>query len=132
MTNPTAALETGIYNKLNVSAVTNLATGGVHNKIAPQGTALPYVIFQWQGGGDLNETPRRTRGPVYTVKAIAESQDTAEAIDEQIDILMHYQTLTVTGWVNYMTRREGDVNYQETPMGTPVFHIGGMYRIWID
>ena len=131
MSSPITALETALYTKLNVSAVTTLATGGVWNKIAPQGTALPYVIFQWQGGGDDNLTPRRGRNLIYTVKALAADADTAENIDEQIDLALHYQTLTVSGWTNYRMAREDDVNYQEEPTGVPVWHIGAMYRIEI-
>lgn len=132
MASPVTALETALYSKLNVSAITNIATGGVWNKLAPQGTSLPYVVYQWQGGGDDNITPTRGRNLVYTVKALAADADTAESIDEQIDIALHYQTLTVSGWTNYRMCREGDVNYSEMELGVPVFHIGAMYRIEVS
>lgn len=126
------AFETGLYTKLNVSAITTLATGGVWNKLAPQGTALPYVIFQWQGGGDRNVTPSRERDLVYTVKAVAADAAAAEAIDAEIDTLLHGGTLTVSGWTNFLSRREGDVNYSESPAGASVYHVGAMYRFRIN
>ena len=39
------ALNTEIYTKLNVSAITTLATGGVHHVKAPQGTAYPFITY---------------------------------------------------------------------------------------
>lgn len=38
------AFNTGIYNKLNVSAVTDLVTGVYHLK-APQGTDRPFICY---------------------------------------------------------------------------------------
>lgn len=34
-----------IYTALNVSAVTNVATGGIHYRKAPQGTTDPYIVW---------------------------------------------------------------------------------------
>lgn len=34
-----------IYTALNVSAVTNVATGGIHYRKAPQGTTDPYITW---------------------------------------------------------------------------------------
>ena len=39
------ALNTEIYTKLNVSAITILATGGVHHVKAPQGTDYPFITY---------------------------------------------------------------------------------------
>ena len=46
MANLRVNLDKAIYAVLNVSSVTNEASGGVFNVMAPQGTAHPYVIFQ--------------------------------------------------------------------------------------
>ena len=35
-----------IFTALNVSALTNLATGGIHDSILPQGTTYPCVLFE--------------------------------------------------------------------------------------
>lgn len=132
MTSPIQDIDTALYAALNISAITNLATGGVWNKIAAEGAELPLVIFQWQGGGDENMTPRRSRNPVYTVKALTLANDDGLAIDAQIDLTLHHQTLTVAGWSNFWTAREGDVSYVETDAtGRVIYHNGGMYRLRI-
>ena len=45
MANLRVNLDTAVYSVLNVAAVTNEATGGVFNGIAPQGTEPPFVVF---------------------------------------------------------------------------------------
>ena len=132
---PTTALETGLYNKLKASSALITALGGtlIYNKIAPQGTTGKYVIFQWQGGGDENDTPTRSRNPVYTVFGIDNTVEGAAALDGLIDTALHEATLTVSGWNNYHTVRESDINIMEPNTGkTPVFRCGGLYRIMID
>lgn len=131
MAGPIGALETALFNKLNVTAVKATAGAtGVYNRIAPQGAVLPYVIFQWQGGGDENDHPKRSRNIIYTVKALAGTVLAAETIDAACDALLHNGSLTVTGYNVFWLRREGDVAYQEVnAAGVPIYHSGGMYRI---
>lgn len=126
------AVETAIFGKLagGATLITEIGGTAIYNRIAPPDTALPYVIFQWQGGGDENLTPSRMRNQVYTVKAVAATLVKAADIDEQIDALLHDQTLTVSGWANFWMAREGDIAYHELEVDNkPVFHTGGMYRI---
>lgn len=134
MAGPIGVLETALFNKLNVTAVkTTAGATGVYNRIAPQGAVLPYVIFQWQGGGDENDHSRRSRNIIYTVKALALTVVAAETIDAACDVLLHNGSLTVTGYNTFWLRREGDVAYQETdPTGKAVFHSGAMYRVRIE
>ncbi len=130
MPGPVGALEEALYNTLSDSSIAAAGASGVYNRIAPQGAALPYVIYQWQGGGDENSSPRRARNTVYAVQALAETLDDAEAIDAAVDALLHNQSLTVPGWTNFWMAREGDISYQEVdPAGRPIFHAGGVYRI---
>ena len=134
MTSPITDLETGLFTALNVAAVTGagLATSGVWNTIAPQTTALPYVIFQHQGGGDENTIPKRMRDPVYTVKALATTKAKALLIDGAVDLILHLGTLTVSGWTNFWLAREDDVNFMEVDdTGLVVYHVGGIYRVRI-
>lgn len=122
--------DTALYNKLNVTNVTNLALGGIWSMIAPSNAPLPFVIFQWQGGGDENMTPSRLRNVVYVVKAVAYSKNTATDIDEQVDAALHNQSLTVTGYTNFWCAREDDVAFHEIGTdGRAVYHIGAVYRI---
>ena len=128
-------METGLYSKLSGNSALTTALGGtlIYNKIAPQGTTGKYVIFQWQGGGDENDTPTRSRNPVYAVFGIDTTIEGAAAIDSLIDTALRQTTLTVSGWTNYHTVRESDINIVEPNSGeTPVFRCGGLYRIMID
>ena len=130
MSGPVGALEEALFTKLSDSSITAAGASGVFNRIAPEGSALPCVIFQWQGGGDENSSPRRARNTLYSVQALAETLDDAEAIDAAVDALLHLQALAVPGWSNFWMAREGDIAYQEVdPAGRPIFHAGGIYRI---
>lgn len=134
MAGPIGALEAALFAKLNVAAVKATAGAtGVYNRIAPQAAALPFVVFQWQGGGDENSHSIRSRNLVYTVQALAASLTAAETIDAACDVLLHDGALTVTGYNKFWMRRESDIAYQEVdPTGVVIYHSGGMYRIRIE
>jgi len=128
-------LEVGIYNKLIGQASLITALGGtfVYNQLAPQPAPAKYCVFQWQGGGDLNESPTRMREPLYTVRGVATTKAAAIAIDAAIDAALHNQTLTVTGWTNILCRRQTDINFIEQDSGgVNRFHAGAIYRVIID
>lgn len=134
MSGPDQVVETAIYNKLSggTALIAHLGGTAIYAGIAPNNTPLPVVIFQWQGGGDENDSPRRTRNEVWTVKAISTSKSQAGTIDGDIDALLHMKTLSITGYTNFWTAREGSVNYVEVDAGgTAIFHRGAMYRIWM-
>lgn len=126
--------ETAIYSALTgaTSLTSLLATAtGVYHSQAPRGAAFPYVVLQLQGGGDQNVSPHRRKELLYTVKAVtATSMQDAGLIDNAVDALLHGATLTVTGWTNISTMREGDIAYVETTdEGLNYYHSGGTYRV---
>ena len=104
-----------------------------NNKLAPQGTNPPYVLFQWQGGGDVNDTPIRSRNVLYTVVGVASTVEKAGAIDTDIDAALHNQTLTVTGWANYWLARETDIQFVDLDeAGKVIYRTGAIYRAMLD
>jgi len=130
------ALSSGLYSALTAgTTVTSLLAGttAIHHGVAPRGSAFPYIVFNQQGGGDSNDNPRRNKDLVYTVRAVSNaSNKSAGVIDAAVDDLLHGATLTVSGWSNYWTMREQDIEYIETtPDGQNIWHVGGMYRIRI-
>lgn len=130
-----SALETGLYNKLVGQASLITALGGtlIYNQQAPQNPGARYCVFQWQGGGDANESPTRMRNVLYTVRGIATTRAAAGSIDAAIDNALHKQTLTVSGWTNIYCHRETDINFIEQDAGgVNKYHAGGIYRIIID
>ena len=135
MSNHITALETGLYNKLTSQASLITALGGtvIYSGLAPQPAPAKYVVYQWQGGGDANESPTRMRNLLYTVRGIATNAEAARSIDSAIDDALHKATLTVSGWTNIQTQRETDINFIEQDAGgVNRYHAGGIYRIIID
>lgn len=135
MSSHIAALETGIYNKLAGANSLITALGGtvIYNGQAPQNPGSKYCVFQWQGGGDLNESPTRMRELLYTVRGVATTKAAAGSIDSAIDDALHKQTLTVSGWTNIKCMRETDINFvEQNSGGVNYFHAGAIYRIIID
>ncbi len=128
--------EIGIYNKLAAaSGLTALltTTTAIYPHVAPQGTAMAYVTFNFSGGGLMNINPSELHNPVYAVQGIAASNSAATAIQTQIKAALHEQTLTVTGYTNFHTMCENEISYTEvTREGTLVFHAGWYVRTLID
>ena len=94
------ALNTEIYTKLNVSAITTLATGGVYHVKAPQGTAYPFVTYFMVidvQGDTFTEWGDDTLMQVDVwsdSNSAAESGEIVEAIAAQMDD----KTLSISGY----------------------------------
>ncbi len=130
------ALNAGIYTVLTGgTALTNLLGGtAIYYEQAPDNTAYPYVVFSIQGGGDLNLSPSRMKDMLYFVRGYSKvSPAMAGSIDAQLDALLHNKTITVTGWSNYNTQRETDIENTEVDNANQTIYMaGGVYRISID
>ena len=135
MANLRVNLDTAIYSVLNVTAVTNEATGGVFNSIAPEGTEPPYVVFAAMSKvDDYFAYTERGGSAVYMVKAIDRSPwpKGAGDIDTQIDSVMQDASLSITGHTLLSCRRESDIYLIDDQAGVIYQHIGGLYRINAD
>jgi hypothetical protein len=136
MANLRLNLDTAVYALLNVAAVTNEATGGVFNQLAPAGTSPPYVVFQAMSKVDEYWSFSSGRGgaALYMVKAIDRSPwpKGAGDIDTQIDSVMQDASLSITGHSLLQCRRESDIYLVEDLDGVVYQHIGGIYRIVAD
>jgi len=135
MANLRVNLDTAVYDILNVAAVTNEATGGVFNGVAPQGTEPPFVVFQAMSKtDDYFAYTGRGGAAIYMVKAIDRSPwpKAAGDIDTQIDSVMQDASLSITGHSLLSCRREEDIYLVEDLAGVIYQHIGGLYRILAD
>ena len=135
MANLRVNLDTAIYSVLNVASVTNEATGGVFNSLAPQGTEPPYVVFQAMSKvDDYFAYTGRGGSAVYMIKAIDRSPwpKGAGDIDTQIDSVMQGASLSITGHSLLSCRRESDIYLIDDQAGVTYQHIGGLYRINAD
>ncbi len=135
MANLRVNLDKAIYAVLNVSSVTNEASGGVFNVMAPQGTDHPYVIFQAVSKvDDYWSYANRGGESTYMIKAIDRSPwpKSASDIDTQIDTVMQDASLSITGHSLIYCRRESDIYLVEDFNGVIYHHVGGMYQIIAD
>ena len=135
MANLRVNLDTAIFSTLNVASVTNEATGGVFNSVAPQGAEPPFVVFQAMSKtDDYFAYTGRGAEAVYMVKAIAQSPwpKSAGDIDTQVDSVMQDASLSITGFSLLSCRREEDIYLVEDQEGVIYQHVGGLYRIVAD
>lgn len=131
------ALDAAIYSRLQGSASTYLSgTTAIYHIQAPEGAALPYIVWNLQGGGDENLDANRTKNLVVFIRAYARGAGSAAlagTIDNQIDAALHLNPLTVSGWTNIWLARETDIESVELePNGTPIYTAGGLWRVRLD
>lgn len=124
-----------VYTKLNVAALTVLATGGIHDDL-PQAPTYPCILFDLQerdlrgfGGGGLPEVALR----VHTFST-AEGLKSARAINQKVIELLRDAALTVTGYAQC-----GRVFYDETIQllaqdigGIKVHELVSQFRIYVQ
>ena len=135
MANLRVNLDTAVYSVLNVAAVTNEATGGVFNGVAPQGTEPPFIVFSaLSKTDDYFAYTERGGQAIYMVKAIDRSPwpKSAGDIDTQVDSVMQNASLSITGHTLIECRRESDIYLTEDLDGVTYQHVGGLYRIIAD
>ena len=135
MANLRVNLDTAIFSTLNVASVTNEATGGVFNSVAPQGAEPPFVVFQAMSKtDDYFAYTGRGAEAVDMVKAIDQSPwpKSAGDIDTQVDSVMQDASLSITGFSLLSCRREEDIYLVEDQEGVIYQHVGGLYRIVAD
>ena len=131
------ALDAGIYSRLNTSAITDLLAAGsasLFHLQAKENTSYPYLVWSIQGGGDVNLEPHRVKNLLVFIRAYSvNSAAQAGSIDAQIDIALHLQPLTVSGWTNLWLAREQDLETVENePNSRQVWMAGGFYRMVLE
>ena len=129
-------IATALWTKLTAgTALTALlpGTASVYRTQAPEGAALPYVVFPLYAGGPLNITSSDMRDIVYYIRGYGTTTGQAGSIDYQVSSLLHKGTIAVTGYTTYNLIREQDIELPEDlPNGQTIFGFGGLYRIRID
>lgn len=125
-------LNAAIYSTLSTNAALTSALGGtaIYHLQAPEAKPLPYVVYSWQGGGDVNDNPHDDNESLRFVRVYAATAYQAGAIDALIKPLLHKVTLTVTGYTTVFCFREDDYESVETPPnGKNTYVMGGIYHI---
>lgn len=105
-----------------------------HNQ-APDGASLPYVIYNWQGGGFQHETPSVDVDGVLTIQAYSSTtQLHAGTISAAVFDLLDRQPLTISGWANVALFAEAphlQNNYTDES-GVTTYSSGDIYRVLLD
>jgi len=134
MTSHISALNTALNTKLSGGTALTGALGGtcIYHGVAPEGAALPYVVWSYAAGGHENMTPRESVNAVIYVRAYATTAKQAATIDGLAAELMETK-LTVTGWNNYWLAREESIVLPETDSaGKTTWSCGAYYRVRLD
>jgi len=131
------ACDKGLFTALNVSAVTSLATGGVHNWIAPEETAPPFVVFNFVDNVDSSRSfsPTEKYHTVrYLVKAVTDDgwPKPGQDIQSQIINLLDRATLSIENHTFLYCEKVRDVIFSEHVGRERWFHVGAFYDIWAD
>ena len=66
------------------SGVTTLVDGRIYQVAAPARTPLPYVLFWWNGGGYINNSPKNPFNTVFIITGVANNASTAQLISTAI------------------------------------------------
>lgn len=115
-----------------------LWAGRVYLDEAPQGTAYPYLILSFVGGGAANRSRIPDAELVIRVKAVGASFSTANAcalqVSRALDDAGHYDINSavgvVGGWlIATITEEETFTLPENTPDGKLIYHVGAAYRV---
>ncbi len=131
-----------LYNKLNVSVVTNalgtaarIFEGEVpQDPITGQTALYPAVVFHQQASTDTFGVGavRIMVRPIWTVRVIVDDQTykDAAAIYSIVDSTLQNSNGTVTDGSVYSCYRKMELRYSEGKAGGGYFrHVGGMYQL---
>jgi hypothetical protein len=134
MPNPRDAVDAALKSKLDVTALTTLATGDVHNITPPPGTAPPYTVYAYESDTHRFMYDKREWQLVYRVQNFVPGQwpKNAAAMDAVVDTLLTETPLTLAGftWVN--TERESGLDLPPQPGQSPIYMVGSRFRITVD
>jgi len=134
MTSHINALNTAIYSKLSAGTALTTALGGtaIYHGVAPEGKALPYVIWSYVAGGHENMTPHESVNAVIYVRAYAADAKKAAQLDGYAAELLETE-LSMTSWDNYWLAREESIVLPEIDeAGKTTWSCGAYYRVRLD
>lgn len=125
-------VNSAIYSRLSggTALVSMLGGTAIYHEAAPDGAALPYVVYSQVSGVINNDSANMVRYPSYFVRGYSTSNITAHQIDAACEALLHHATLTVSGWTNIHTLKDEDISNTEIlGNNSRVYMAGGYYTI---
>lgn len=131
-----------LFAKINVSAVKNLATGGVWHMMAPPSTARPYVVFNRQASAPVVRAFNNTdivENDLWLIKVISDEDSSttkepqglnAEILNAIESVIGHELTLAGGGEVWNIERQNDMPEFTEIANDRLLYHSGFMLRVW--
>jgi hypothetical protein len=131
-----------LFTKMNVSSVTNLATGGVHHILAPEIVNMPYVVFNRQAADPVVRAFKQTliaESDLWLIKAISDENSSTTKEPQQLneDILNAVETaignsLTLAGGSEvWSVERVQDIpEFMEVRGDRAIYYNGFLLRVW--
>lgn len=109
------------------------ATGGIHEGVAPQKTAYPFISYSigyapWGYTWDsvMIEIP-------LVVSVFHTNSVEAHNLDALVLTALQEAPLAVSGQSTLICRRVGDLSSQDVDEeGKKIYQVGGRYEIWTD
>ncbi len=139
MASPTKVAATWLYSALTGDgAIAAAVTGGVHEGVAPAGTAYPYISFQFQdrGGRDVRVvgTARLWSDLMILVKAVVEGSDATvpEQLAADIDRVIDGKSGVAGGGRVVSCAREQPFAMSPREHGIDYRQRGGLYRLQVQ
>lgn len=131
-------LVSAIYGLLNVSAVTTLATGGLYHGLAPQDTAMPYVVIQSPTGIAWDSMTNPGEEATIQVHVVSNAPDYAAALNIMNAVIQSADSpVTMPTIANHLViglRWETTDMYADPELvnDVPVWHVIATFRCLVD
>ena len=128
------AVWTSLYGRLSAGTALIGALGGtaIFRNQAPDGQALPYVVYSWQGGGPQHNTAHQDANGLIYIRAYAARASQAGSISALVLTLLDRNPLSPTGWTNFGLMADGHVEMPYTDESGTTYASGDTYRILLD
>ena len=130
-----ASVDEWIYDVLsNDLQLSTMVSGRIYSNLAPQGAALPMVIFAFLGGSDKIQTFRsRFTNAIYLIRAINQSSSikALRTIADRVDELLFVpeQGVFINDILISTVIREQPHERADMENGVPTVYLGGFYRV---
>jgi len=131
-----------LYRAVNLRCINQ---GGWDDRVyvrrAPAGVVRPYVVFQWQGGGEANRLVKQDATIVLLVKAVSDNLALGLMLAGQLSELLndagYFDDASDcldggAAWWIKTTTQEGDIDIDELVDGEPVYHEGFLLRVQME
>ncbi len=128
-------LNTAIDTRLSGGTALISAIGGtaIYNGIAPDESALPYVVWSYQASNRDNWTPSDSSQSLIFIRAYASTALKAGQIDDCVADLMKTNLTVTGGWNNFWLAREEEFLLPEKDeTGVTTWMCGAYYRVRLD